>query len=141
MESLQDISAMLTTCSLQQIHQALTEKACDLLNLPISMIWLMEKDRAGCSGGLELLLLRPQNAPGKRPHQPEHPDRCIGDLDGCCNPLPVRDPLQQGPDALIVPPVTGDNPRPVRAFSVYTGAGDARDFSQADWDKKRCSAF
>ena len=45
LDALQDIAAMLYTHSLEGIHQALVERACDLLNVPTSLIWLQEKDR------------------------------------------------------------------------------------------------
>ncbi len=136
-DALQDISAMLTTCSLQQIHQALAEKACDLLNLPISMIWLMEKDQLVVQAASDSCFCGRRMPLGNDPISQSIRTGASVILMDAADSLPVRDPLQQGPgSALIVPLFTGDDPRPVGAFSVYTGAGDARDFSQADWDKK-----
>ncbi|HEY3345696.1 MAG TPA: GAF domain-containing protein [Anaerolineaceae bacterium] len=133
-DALQNISAMLTTNSLQQIHQALAERACDLLNLPTSQIWMLEKD--------QLVIQAASNAGlcgWRLPLGGDAVSRCI--LSGApvfeqtpANPLPAS--VVQHGAALIVPLFTGNDPHPVGAFAVYTAAGDARDFSQADWDKK-----
>ena len=41
---LQEITALLLTQPLQTIHQNLVEKACDLLNVPCALLWLIEDD-------------------------------------------------------------------------------------------------
>ncbi len=40
-----NIAAMLYTHPLARIHQALVEQACNLLNVPTSLIWLLDKGR------------------------------------------------------------------------------------------------
>ena len=54
-------------------------------------------------------------------------------------PHPVQRSLatQQGwAGALIVPLLAGEQAQPLGAFAVYSQAGDARRFAEADWDKK-----
>ncbi len=79
LEALQDIAAMLYTHSLESIHQALVERACDLLNVPTSLIWLQDKDRLVVRASSQPVHLRPIGPPGKRANQPRHPNRPVGE--------------------------------------------------------------
>ena len=132
-DTLQAISEMLTVSSLEEIHQALAERACDLLNLPAALIWLIEKDEIVVQAASDSSLC------GRRiPLGEDAVSRSI--LSGepvylPDTPVPLPSAHQAG-SALIVPLRTSEDPRPVGAFGVYTAPGQTRDFSQADWDKK-----
>jgi len=151
LDALQEISLLLPRFSPQRIHQTLVERACDLLNVPFGMIWLLEQDQ---------LALQASRGMGK-----------AGAEDGAArDALPARLALEyslSGQAVLSASPVTAlmvgeeeqaafaDLPffrgrgsalsvplfsspegKPVGAFSVHTGSGDVRDFDQSDWDKK-----
>ncbi len=145
LDTLLEISSLLPRLSTQAIYQALVERACDLLNVPSGMIWLLEKDqlvlqaatRPGVAGlrlhldqalcgkavraAHSLAVILPGEASPAEQHTPPYPD--LPDFTG------------KGA-ALIVPLLPSPDGTPVGAFSVHTGPGDPRDFDKSDWDKK-----
>jgi signal transduction histidine kinase len=137
LDSLQDIAAMLYTHSLPSIHQALVEQACDLLNVPTSLIWLLDKGR---------LVVRAASQPDLRdqsiPLGSGHTSRAVqGDAAAILLELKPDEAelpaLAEAGSGLVVPFSAGnDTLTPGGAFSVYTAQGDRRDFSQSDWDKR-----
>ena len=136
LEALQDIAAMLYTHSLENIHQALVERACDLLNVPTSLIWLQDKDhlvvRAASDPSICDQSIPLGNGPTSRAIQ-------SGQL---VSLLELRQgdfelPGQEGAgSALFVPFSTGSDNGRGGVFSIYTARGDLRDFGQSDWDKR-----
>ena len=136
LEALQDIAAMLYTHSLEDIHQALVERACDLLNVPSSLIWLQDKERLVVKAASDASICDQSiplgNGPTSRAIQSGQllslMELHAGDFE-----LPGQD---SAGSALFVPFPTGSESGPGGVFSVYTAAGDLRDFGQSDWDKR-----
>ncbi len=146
LDTLQDISALLTTHSSELVHQTLVERACDLLNVSFGLIWLKDQDNLVLAAATEPALrgMRIQSE-GTLSGQAIQEGRAM-------TVLIASDELQhEYPDlprfsgkgaALIVP--LGSNgqsmdgyERPaLGVFSVYTSQSDLRDFDQSDWDKK-----
>jgi signal transduction histidine kinase/putative methionine-R-sulfoxide reductase with GAF domain len=136
LDALQDIAAMLYTHSLPLIHQALVERACDLLNVPVSLIWLLEKDRLVVRAVTDLALcdyaMNLGDGPTSRAIRAGEPVALLE-----LKPEEIEVPgLAGAGSALIVPLAPGNERKPGGAFSVYTAPGDVRDFSQSDWDKR-----
>jgi signal transduction histidine kinase/putative methionine-R-sulfoxide reductase with GAF domain len=136
LEALQDIAAMLYTHSLESIHQALVEQACDLLNVPTSLIWLQDKNRLVVRASSQ-----PSSCDQSVPLGSGPTSRAI--LSGQWVSLvdlhkdDIELPGQEGAgSALFVPFSAGSDRGPGGVFSVYTAHGDLRDFSQSDWDKR-----
>lgn len=136
LDALQDIAAMLYTHSLGNIHQALIDRACDLLNVPTSLIWLQEKDLLVVHAASDPLLfnqsIRLGNGPTSRAIQSGQPvsllELHLDDFE-----LPG---LEGSGSALFVPFATGSDNAPGGVFSVYSARSDIRDFGQSDWDKR-----
>lgn len=142
LDTLQEISALLSGQPSEIVFQRLVEQACDLLNVPAGIIWLQEKNNLVMQAsvnsayrGLRIPLegtLTAQVIEQGRPHtvlnagQPglDEP-RAYPDLPG----------FGARGAALIVPLFSSDNVA-LGAFSVYTGQADPRNFEQSDWDKK-----
>ena len=145
LDTLQDISALLTRRSPEIVHQTLVDRACDLLNVSFGMIWLKEKEH---------LVLKAATDPALRGTRISLTGTLTGQTVEAGRPVSV---LMAGPEsqssypdlpgfaengsALIVP-LGASGPGQVvsgglrGAFSVYTGPGDPRDFEQSDWDQK-----
>ncbi len=139
LDALQDIASMLYTHSLDNIHQALVEKACDLLNVPISLIWLQEKEalvvRASSDPSMCGKSIPIENGPTGRAIQTGQPVS-ITELTPADYELPQ---LQGTGSGLYIPFTTGIDSDASGVFSVYTEAGDFRNFGQSDWDKRLVS--
>jgi signal transduction histidine kinase/putative methionine-R-sulfoxide reductase with GAF domain len=143
LDALLEISTRMLTQPLQQVHQSLVDKACDLLNVPIALLWLLEgsdlvlqaSSRPKLNGaqirldksptGKAILDRRPVIAPEDR----------MADRDWCA-PL-AQDEVES---ALIVPLFASEpqttNDSAIGAISVYSGPDEGRDFSQSEWDRK-----
>lgn len=136
LDALQDIAAMLYTHSLEDIHQSLVERVCDLLNVPTSLIWLGDKERLVVRAasdnsfcGQSIPLGRGPTSLAIQTSQPVsilelHEDDF--DLPG----------LKGARSALLIPFSTGSDKITGGVFSVYSAQGDLRDFGQSDWDKR-----
>ena len=145
LDTLQEISALLPKLSTQQIYQALVERACDLLNVPSGIIWLLEKDllvlQAATNAELGGLRLHLEQALAGQAVRDAQPVTVV--LRGEAGPNGEPEPSYPDlPDfrgvgaALIVPLLASPDSSPIGAFSVHTGPGDPRDFCKSDWDKK-----
>jgi signal transduction histidine kinase len=136
LDALQDIAAMLYTHPLPAIHQALVEQACDLLNVPTSLIWLLDKGRLVVRAASQPALCDQAvplgGGPTSRAVQGGVPAILLQLKPGEAE-LPA---LAEAGSGLVVPFSTGNETVPGGAFSVYTAPGDLRDFSQSDWDKR-----
>lgn len=140
LDALQEVSALLTRHDPEVVYQTLVDRACDLLNVSFSMVWLLEKDTLALQAATDATLRgtripRSGTLTGQviETGQPaalmttrEEPRREYADLPRF---------LGRG-SALIVPLFASPDGVPVGAFSVYTISGEARDFDQSDWDKK-----
>ncbi len=136
LDALQSIAAMLYTHPLPRIHQALVEQACDLLNVPTSLIWLLDKGRLVVQASSQSVLLDQSiplgNGPTSRAVLGGEPVTLL-ELKPDEAELPALAEIGSG---LVVPFSTGNETGQGGAFSVYTAPGDLRDFSQSDWDKR-----
>ncbi|MDR3572720.1 MAG: GAF domain-containing protein [Anaerolineaceae bacterium] len=136
LDALQGIAAMLYTHPLARIHQALVEQACDLLNVPTSLIWLLDKGQLVVRAASQPVLLEQSIPLGtgatSRAVQGGEPVILLK-----LNPGEAEIPdLAEVGSGLVVPFSAGNETAPGGAFSVYTAPGDLRDFSQSDWDKR-----
>ncbi len=140
LDALQEIAERLLTQPPQQVFERLVALACELLNVPVGSIWVVEGD--------QLVLQASNSAIRRGARLPVH-----GSLTGqaILRRAPVaaddvraepqfalRDLAQeQGwSSALIAPLLAGQHGQPLGAFSVYGQASDPRRFAEADWDKK-----
>lgn len=136
LDTLQDIAAMLYTHSLDDIHQALVERACDLLNVPTSLIWLQEKDRLVVQAA-SVKSIYDQSIPlGSGPtSRAIQSGLSVSLLELHADDIELPG-LEGAGSALFVPFSTGSDSGPGGVFSVYSARGDIRDFGQSDWDKR-----
>jgi GAF domain-containing protein len=139
LDALQEISTYILTQPLQSIHQNLVDQACDLLNVPLSVLWLREDD---------LLCIQAATQPGLEGRQIGLQDSLIGQatLGGEALisselrldvPKDCYDPADYG-SSLIVPLFAPEEPEaniPVGAFSIHSAAEHNRNFEQSEWDK------
>ena len=136
LDTLQDIASMLHTHSLEVIHQSLVERACDLLNVPTSLIWLQDKERLVVRAASDKTFCDQSipmgNGPTSRAIQFAQPVSILelheADID-----LPG---LERAGSALLIPFSTDSEKVMGGVFSVYSAQGDLRDFGQSDWDKR-----
>jgi signal transduction histidine kinase/putative methionine-R-sulfoxide reductase with GAF domain len=142
-DALQEISSLLLTQPLQEIMQSLVIKACDLLNVPHSLLWFLDHDelelKAGTLANLTGARIGLANSLAGQAILTNQPlayrldDRRYQDLDFFSN-------LEPSSAALIVPLfASGQNQEsgsPLGAFAVFSRVNDGRDFEQAEWDKK-----
>ncbi len=136
LEALQDIAAMLNTHSLENIHQALVERACDLLNVSTSLIWLQDKDRLVVRASSQPSICGQSVPLGSGPtSRAIQTGQWVSLVE--LNQGDIELPGQEGTgSALFVPFSTGSDSGPGGVFSIYTAHGDLRDFGQSDWDKR-----
>jgi signal transduction histidine kinase/putative methionine-R-sulfoxide reductase with GAF domain len=140
LDALQEISALLPQRTQQMILQTLVERACDLLNVPAGMIWLLEKDQLVCQAATEI-----ESIGMRIPADQGLAGRAI--REACPVSLRITGEEEHGSlpglpgfhgtgSALMVPLFSSPVIRAEGVFSVYTGSADLRDFEQSDWDKK-----
>lgn len=139
LDALQEISTNILTQPLQSIHKNLVKQACDLLNVPLSVLWLREDD---------FLIIQAATQPGLEGRQIILQDSLIGQatLKGEAVisselrldvPIDSYNPSDYG-SSLIVPLYAPEEPEsnnPVGAFSVQCAADQERNFEQSEWDK------
>lgn len=139
LDALQEIASLLPQLSPRMIHQTLVERACDLLNVPAGLIWLLEKDQ---------LVLQAATDPALAGIRLPAEDTLAGQAARDARPVTVLVPagssvnysdlpgFEAGGAALVMPMFARQDGHVLGAFSVYTGPGDLRDFASSDWDKK-----
>ncbi|HMD87524.1 MAG TPA: GAF domain-containing protein [Anaerolineaceae bacterium] len=136
LDALQGIAAMLYTHPLVRIHQALVEQACDLLNVPTSLIWQLDKGHLVVRAASSPVMLGQSIALGSGPtSRAIQSGQPVILLELKPNEAELPDLAEVG-SGLIVPFSTGNESGQGGVFSVYTAPGDLRDFSQSDWDKR-----
>lgn len=140
LDALQEISLLLPRLPRQMIYQKLVEQACDLLNVPFGMIWLLEKEQIVCGASSDpawigLRLGAEEGLAGKAISESQPlVVNAHGNSDGVKYPdLPA---FEGAGAALAMPLFASPDGKPLGAFSVHTAQADPRDFDQSDWDKK-----
>jgi signal transduction histidine kinase len=140
LDTLQEISPLLPRLSPKLIHNKLVERACDLLNVPCSMIWLVEKDhlvlQASADSELPPLRLLLKETLAVQVIQEAAPVTVQAANDDGSRAFPDLPGFGGMGAALLVPIFASPDSRPIGVFSVYTGLADQRDFDQSDWDRK-----
>ncbi len=139
LDALQEISSLLYTRSLQQVHQTLVERACDLLNVPASFISLLDKDQLVVHAASDPALAgRRMPLAGSLIGQVILSGQPLAWLSAQGQPfgLPEPDGFPGEGSLLAVPLFTSDGAGAVGVFAVQAPGGEQRDFSQSDWDKK-----
>ncbi|HNS01146.1 MAG TPA: GAF domain-containing sensor histidine kinase [Anaerolineae bacterium] len=140
LDALQEIAERLLTQPPQQVFDRLVGMACELLNAPVGSIWVLAQDH---------LTLQASNSPVRRGERLSLHHSLTGQAILRRGPITVDD-LSAEPrfaqralaaehgwaGALIVPLQADEQTQPLGAFSVYSRAGDARRFAEAEWDKK-----
>ena len=140
LDALQEVSSLLLTQPLQSLLQGLVERACDLLNMPLSLIWLLEKDH---------LVLRASSDPAVCDRQIDLQESLTGQaiLTGqpvtcaqACEERLARQELAANSNStgsvLVMPILASEDRIPIGAFSVYSSQTDFTDIDQSEWNKK-----
>jgi signal transduction histidine kinase len=143
LDALQEISSLLLTQPLQEIMQSLVIKACDLLNVPHSLLWSLDKDelelKAGTLANLAGTRIGLTDTLAGQAILTSQPLACRLD-DQHYQDLGFFSDLEPSSSALIVPLfASGQSQKtgsPLGAFAVFSHVNDGRDFEQAEWDKK-----
>jgi len=140
LDTLQEISPLLPRLSPKLIHDNLVERACDLLNVPCSMIWLVEKDhlvlQASADADQPVLRLPIEQTLSARVIEQAAPITVLAASQPASSGFPDLPGFGGSGAALIVPVFASSDSNPIGTFSVYTGPTDQRDFNQSDWDQK-----
>jgi signal transduction histidine kinase len=145
LDALLEISTRMLTEPLKQVHHSLVDRTCDLLNVPVALLWLLNDGE---------LVLQASNRPdliGARISLSNTPTgRAILNRQAVIAPEDHSDflwciplPQEQVKSALIVPLFASEpqakidtDSGAIGAISVYSGPDDDRDFSQSEWDRK-----
>lgn len=142
LDALQEISALLLTLPQAQMHRSLVEKACDLLNVPISLIWLVDDRQlvlqaaTGDQPGVERLNLEGTASERAILGGEQVAVAKIGS--GGSQAYSDLALMGEGGSALIAPMSSSQDgsAKQLGVFMVYSGDADNRDFDQSEWDKK-----
>ena len=126
LDALQEIAERLLTQPPQQVFDRLVDMACELLNVPVGLIWVLEQDH---------LALQASNSAQRRGDRLSLHDSLAGQAIVRRGPMAVDDlrlephrPAQPGHaarSALIVPLLAGEQAQPLGVPAVYSQAGDA----------------
>ena len=140
LDALQEITALLLTEPLQQFHQGLVEKACDLLNVPASLLWLIEYGELRLQAASDVSLvgkrLPLEKSLAYQALQSGQPLSCFEDCAdwGISYPdLAFLDGLGSG---LIVPLFSSEDGKDLGVFCIFSSQADLRDFDRSEWFKK-----
>ncbi|KAA3647716.1 MAG: GAF domain-containing protein [Chloroflexi bacterium] len=140
LDALQEISALLLTHSWQDVLVHIVEHACDLVNVPVGLLWLIENDKLVLQAGTDEHLLGEQlsiedSFTGEviRSGQEAIANNLLHDSRFTRADLAKK---QKWGSALVVPLLTREDKEPIGALSVYSHQADLREFGTSEWDKK-----
>jgi len=128
LDALQEVARLLLSEPCQKVLDHLAATANDLLNTSSSAIWIVSND--------ELILTA---ANGDRRHAPKISlkDGLIGQAVLLKKKISSNVAESQGwPRALVVPLFSGDDERPLGAFSVFDSDSDTGRIVESEWDEK-----
>jgi GAF domain-containing protein len=139
LDALQEAAQLLLTQPYRKVLEHLAESACDLLNAPVSAIWILENNRlvlqvaSGVSQYAERLPL--QDDPIGRAiaaRKPVTTDNASNPCAGCSG-APVGEDRTW---AMIVPLLTSDELEPLGAFCVHKSGVVPGRLAESEWDEK-----
>lgn len=138
LDVLQQVSQLLLTQPFETVLQVLVERACDLLNIPAGVLWLLDGDclvvQASRDPSLRGKRIPVEGSLAGRVIQTARPYTCFSD---CMDPGLAENPFPNSAgSALMVPLLTSEESAPVGVFAVYSAPEDFRDFDQSEWYKK-----
>lgn len=136
LDALQGILLLLPRQPVQEIHNTLVERACDLLNAPGGRLWILDPE----GGELLLQACYGIDAPPQLPQAGTLAGLALArgeavTLDAADRTDYPDLPAERGA-ALCVPIQHTGSGSPVGAFVVYAVPGEPRSFAMADWDRK-----
>jgi signal transduction histidine kinase/GAF domain-containing protein len=140
LDALQQISDLLLIQPLQSFHQTLVERACDLLNVPASLIWLVEEKNlvVQAASDVEFLGRRVcinESFTGQAVNS-RVPISCFEGYGDIWNDRADLDFLSSSGSALAMPLLAGEDQHSIGAFSIYSPHSIPGDFDQSEWYKK-----
>lgn len=145
LDALQDLSTLLLTRTRQEVLDQIVKWACELLNVQVGLIWLIQDQH------LVLQAATDDHLHGERM---DIHTSLTGQVITNGQPATSYD-VSQDPrfgqksfarryelgSALIVPILANDNPTSLGALSIYTRRPDLRHFDEAEWEKKVLALF
>ena len=140
LDVLQEITVLLLTKPLQQVHQSLVEKACDLLNVPLSLLWLVERGELSLQASSDISLVGKrvpfENSLAYRALQSGQPLNCFEDCTDWGEAYPDLAFIQGLGSGLVVPLFSSEDGGAIGAFCIFSSRAELRDFDQSEWFKK-----
>lgn len=140
LDALQDLSNLLLTHTRQEVLDQIVQRACELLNVQIALIWLIQDQQ------LVLHAATDGHLHGERmPIASTLTGKVIQTGQFASAFEVTQDPRfgmkahakrHKWGSALIVPIVASDSTTPLGALSIYTTLPDLRHFEEAEWEKK-----
>jgi signal transduction histidine kinase len=143
---LREITTILLTQPLQPVHQNLVEKACDLLNVPFAVLWLVDNDQ---------LVIQASSNPKIQGFRVNISDTQTGKAVLAGNPVVSMDAWKDIPENLaemlnlgpcLIAPLSAPQDAInlsgfIGALSIYYSLDGLSDIEQADWDKNVLNIF
>ena len=140
LDALQQITSLLLTEPLQRVHQGLVEKASDLLNAPLSLLWLIEHGELNLQAATELSLvgrrLPLETTLAYQALQSGQIQNCSDDCLEWRSTYPDLAFLEGFGSGLIVPLFSGEDGSPIGVFCIFSSRAERKDFDQSEWVKK-----
>lgn len=140
LDALQDLSNLLLTHTRQEVLDQIVQRACELLNVQVALIWLLQDQQ------LVLHAATDGHLHGERMPIASTLTGQVIQTGLFATALEVTQDARFGMkthakhhkwgSALIVPIVASDSPIPLGALSIYTTLPDLRHFEEAEWEKK-----
>ncbi len=139
LDALQDLSTLLLTQTRQEVLDQIVKWACDLLNVQVALIWLIQDTH------LVLQAASDDHLHGERIEMQSLTGQVIATGQSVTSYDVTQDPRfglksfarRYGwGSALIVPIIASDSATPLGALSIYTTQPDLRHFDEAEWEKK-----
>ncbi|MER2599992.1 MAG: GAF domain-containing protein [Caldilineales bacterium] len=140
LDALQEMVERLLTQPPQQVLERLVHIACELLNVPVGSIWVLEEDRLALQAsnstarrGTRLAVAESLTGQAVLQRRAVISDDVQAEAHFAWRELAAA---QNWGSALIVPLLVGEEAPPLGVFSVYAARSEPRRFAKADWDKK-----
>jgi signal transduction histidine kinase/putative methionine-R-sulfoxide reductase with GAF domain len=143
---LREITTILLTQPLQSVHQNLVEKACDLLNIPFAVLWLVDNDQ---------LVIQASSNPKIQGFRVNISNTQTGKAILAGNPVVSMEAWKDIPENLagmhklgpcLIAPLSAPQDAVslsgfIGALSIFYSSDGLSDIEQADWDKNVLNIF